>query len=107
MAARPARVERTRPSIHGSRMAAMTDGPDPIDPADEASDRPTDETQPHTSPGVILPPPGPASAGGIPAPAPGPLAGPESGVPDEPEPVADVAASAGVPPPVPPLQADP
>jgi hypothetical protein len=72
---------------------------------------PTDETQPHPTPGVIPPPPGPASAGAIPAPAPGPLTG-ESPSPtgaSAPEPDAGPAAArgAGVPPPTPPLRADP
>jgi Domain of unknown function (DUF5668) len=80
-------------------MAAMTDRESPSDPAEE--------TQGHPMPGVILPPPGPASAGAVPAPAPGPLAGPDSAVPDEPEPAAEAAATAGVPPPTPPLVADP
>ena len=76
---------------------------------------PTDETQPHQTPGVIPPPPGPASAGAVPAPAPGPLdggsassagaGGPASSVP-EPD-ATDVGATVGVPPPSPPLRADP
>ena len=48
---------------------------------------PNDETQPHDAPGVILPPPGPASAGEIPAPAPPPLvANPDRPVSDWREP---------------------
>src|SRR5436309_9863714 len=48
---------------------------------------PNDETQPHDAPGVILPPPGPASAGEIPASAPPPLvANPDRPVSDWREP---------------------
>jgi len=81
----------------------MTDRHDPADPSDE----PTDETEPNATPGMILPPPGPASAGAIPAPAPGPLSGPERAAPAVPEPAAEAAATAGIPPPTPPLVADP
>jgi hypothetical protein len=76
----------------------------------EPTDDPTDETQPHDTPGMIVPPPGPASAGAIPVPGPGPLAG-DAGAGTVPEPdETDAAASLGVRPPVapaPPLRADP
>jgi len=70
---------------------------------------PTDETQPHQIPGVIPPAPGPASAGAVPAPAPGPLDGGAAGSAGRvPEPdAADAGPTVGVPPPSPPLRADP
>ncbi len=86
-------------------------------PPDQTPARATDAD---ATPGVILPPPGPASAGAIPAPAPPPL-GAESSAPVEPDPAppavspADPAAPAGSVPPgtvppaggTPPLRADP
>jgi uncharacterized membrane protein len=88
---------------------------------------PTDETQPHpivpptadddaptpdraATPGVILPPPGPASAGAIPAPAPAPVApGPtRPGDQDPARPAVTPPVSEAAPPgAVPPLRADP
>jgi hypothetical protein len=61
---------------------------------------PTDETETEITPGVILPPPGPASAGGIPAPAPAPLAGDTAG---DPEPDLPAAAEPLMPAVSPPL----
>jgi len=60
----------------------MTAPTDDQRPDDQRPDQPDDDTQADFQPGLIVPPPGPASAGQIPAPAPPPLGGDVAGDPD-------------------------